>query len=211
MTGDIREFVTDAFDYPSILMEVSVTRTVNRYLLEHIAHGFVKYGSVEGFIDHVDDWIRDLAGVYPELGFDHDTNQVTATIDLIDQVVVIDDDLYTTLQPIIQIQTKYGMFVKYTTADGGTQTLTIAQFFEAIEKFYPKIVGRFKGLGSSEAEASREVIMDPRTRRISRVTVSDIARTNQQLGVLVGKSNDEVNQRKELLMNFHFTSADIDT
>lgn len=211
MVGNIKEFITDAFDYPNILMEISIDRAVNRYLLEHIANGFVKYGSVHGFIQHADDWVRSLAEVFPELGFDHKSNQVIATIDLVDQVVVVDDDLYTQLHYIINIISKYGVLIRFTTKDGGTQTTTLSKFFESIEKFYPRITDRHKGLGSSEPIASREVIMDPKTRRISRVTITDAMRTMEQMGVLVGKSDDEVNKRKELLMDFHFTSADIDT
>lgn len=211
MVGNIREFITDAFDYKNILIEASVDRSVNAYLLEHIANGFVKYESVTGFIDNIDDWIRNTLGIFPELGFDHDSHQIFATIDLHDQVVVLDADLMSQLSYIINIQRKYGLLIKFTTPDHVTKTTTLLQFFEAIEKLQCKIITRFKGLGSSEADASREVIMDPRTRRISQVTMSDIARTKEQIGVLVGKSESEVGQRKELLLNFNFTSADIDT
>ena len=209
MIGNIREFITDAFDYKNILTEASVDRSVNAYLLEHIANGFVKYGSVEGFIEHIDDWIRNIIGIFPELGFDHESHQILATIDLHDQVVVLDMDLMQQLSYVIRIQQKYGLLITYTTADHVSKTTTLLQFFEAIEKLQCKIITRFKGLGSSEADASREVIMDPRTRRISQVTMADIERTKEQMDVLVGDRG--VNQRKELLMNFHFTSADIDT
>ena len=73
----VRDFVTEAFDYLTTLETCSVDRSVNRYFLEYIANGFAKYGTtVNSFIDHVDEWIRMLVNIYPELGFDHNTNQI---------------------------------------------------------------------------------------------------------------------------------------
>ena len=69
---------------------------------------------------------------------------------------------------------------------------------------------RHKGLGSSEAQAMREVVMDPRTRRIIRVTVQDVYDTYQRMGALVGNGKDNIRQRKEMLLDFKFTKADID-
>jgi DNA gyrase/topoisomerase IV subunit B len=53
--------------------------------------------------------------------------------------------------------------------------------------------------------------MDPKTRRIYQVTMDDINRTKEQMGILIGKNKDEVAKRKELLLDFKFTTADIDT
>ena len=52
--------------------------------------------------------------------------------------------------------------------------------------------------------------MDPRTRRIYQVTIED-AMTWVKMGSLSGGSRENVNQRKEMLMNFKFTKADIDS
>lgn len=210
MVGNIRDFVTNAFDYPTQLERVSIDRSVNRYLLEHIAHGFSLYGSVKNFIDNIDDWLRSVIGIFPEIGFDHRNHQINATIDLIDQVVVIDESLYDQLSYVIDVQKKYGILISYKSAKGSGQT-TLLKFFEMIQKFYPHIKERYKGLGSSDAVVSREVIMDPKTRRIYQVTIDDIEHAKQQMGVLIGKGKEEVLKRKGLLMDFKFTTADIDT
>ena len=68
-----KAFVTEAFDYLNTLTEVSINRTCNRYLLEYIAYGFVKYGCTpQQFENHIDEWIRMLVKIYPELGYDPD-------------------------------------------------------------------------------------------------------------------------------------------
>lgn len=205
MEVNAQAFIEEAFDYLSTLVDVSIDRSVNRYLLEHIANGLVKYGSVTGFIENVDKWLRDTIKTYPELGFDHTSHQVLATIDLVDQVVVVDESLFNDLIGIRNIQSKYGMYI---TCDGATTT--IARFFENIERKYPVIKGRYKGLGSSDAKVSKEIIMDPRTRRIFRVDASDV-NTMKIYDMLIGKTREDVQARKEMLMNFSWKPSDIDT
>ena len=205
-----QEFVTEAFDYLTTLEEVSINRSANRYLLEWIANGFAKYGcTVEDFENNVDEWIRKLVLIYPELGYDHKNHQIKAVVDLIDQLIVIDDDLINRLSYIINIQKKYGILMKYKDKSGNKVQTTISEFFEYITRMYPVIKARYKGLGSSSAAVSREVIMDPKTRRLFRVTIND-ANTMEVLCKLVGDGKADRIARKEMLMNYKFTKDMID-
>lgn len=207
---DTREFVIEAFDYLAVLEKCSINHSVNRGLLEQIANGFVKYGTTDNFIEHINDWILSIIKIYPELKFDHDTNQIKAVINLEDQLVILDDELKTDLLPIIDIQTKYGLLIHFRSRSMNIDRQTVlSEFFEYIESHYPMIKERYKGLGSSDAKVSKEVIMDPNTRRIVRVNMNDPA-TFKRLGILVGKGKEDVEGRKELLMNFKFTEDMID-
>lgn len=213
MKKNTKEFVREAFDYRNQLQEVSVERSVNRYLLEYIANGFVKYKSVSNFIKNIDAWIRSVVKIFPELGFDHKTNQIKAVIDLQDQLVIVDESLYDDLSYIINIQENYGLLIEYKIPDKGVDvtSTTLCHFFEYIEGLYPVIKDRFKGLGSTEAEVSKEVLMDPATRRIIKVNMEDI-NTIRQLGYLIGESKNKENitARKEMLANFKFDKTMID-
>lgn len=207
---DAKVFVTEAFDYLNTLSEVSINRSTNRYLLEYIAYGFAKYGdTVNDFEDNIDDWIRMLVKIYPELTYNHTTHQIKAVIDLIDQLIVVDDDLIDQLRYVIEIQKKYGILIKYTDKKGNVISTTISRYFEYVEKLYPSIKARYKGLGSSSADVSEEVIMDPRTRRLVRVTMDD-PETRAIFSMLVGDGKDDKEARKEMLMNFRFTMDMID-
>jgi hypothetical protein len=207
----VSDFVTEAFDYRSILNECSIDRSVNRYLLEYIAYGFAKYGNTtQGFIDHVDEWIRMLIKIYPEIGFDHQTHQIKATIDLVDQLVVVDDELVKALEFITAILTKYGLLITYSSKKRGiNQTTTLLRFFEYIEGLYPVIKDRHKGLGSSAAIISKEVLMDPKTRRMIRVTKDD-AETIRTMSILMGDGKENIRCRKKLLTEFKFDKSMID-
>lgn len=212
LTIDASEFVSDAFNYLSTLREISINRSVKAELIEYIANGFTLYGNtVKGFIDNVPKWLRSLVKIYPELTFDYNNNEVKATIDLRDQVVVIDDNLLDALKYIIEVQTKYGLIVEYTSKRNNIKcSNTLSTFFVDVEKYYPTIKDRFKGLGSSPAAVSREVIMNPDTRRLIRLTRNDVE-TNLKFAKLVGEGKENINNRKEMLLNFEFTKNDIDT
>ena len=207
---DAKDFVTKAFDYRNILTEVSINRSTNVYLLEYIAYGFAKYGdTVESFEDNADDWVRMLCKTYPELTYSRKSHQIKAVIDLIDQLVVVDDDLIAQLRYIINIQKEYGLLVKYVDKNKQPVQTTILRYFEYIERLYPSIKARYKGLGSSAAAVSREVLMDPKTRRLLRVTMDD-AEIMKTMGMLVGDGKENKNARKEMLMGFKFDMSMID-
>lgn len=206
----IADFLTEAFDYRDVIVAQSYERYVNRYLLEHIAHGFAKYGSVDNFIENVDDWLRSLAEIYPEIGFDRKSNQIHATIDLVDQLVVIDEKLFKDVQYIIDVINKFGVTVKFKTPnDSNFTSTTLLRFFEVVEDMYPKILQRYKGLGSSQPIITRDIVTDPRTRRVIKITMNNI-NTYDRIGALMGDSKDQKRARKELLMEFPFTKDMLD-
>ena len=207
-----KEFVRDNFDYLNKLIELSVKLTCNRYLLEYVANGFATYGStVDDFVNNVDKWLRSLAKVYREIGFDHKTKQIKATIDLTDQLILIDDNLINDLVYIIETQKKYGLLVHFHSEKRQlNNTTTLAVFFEYIQDRYPKINDRFKGLGSSSASVSKTVIMNPKTRRLIRVTMEDADMMRRMASMLVGDGKENISARKEMLLNFKFDKEDID-
>lgn len=200
--------INDAFDYRNKLVEVSYDRHVNRYLLEHIANGFAKYKTTENFIKYIDEWIRSLVKIYPEIGFDHSSNQLHATIDLVDQLVVIDDALLNELRYVIDILSTWGLLVDVE-INKETKTTTILNMFEMVEDMYPRIVQRYKGLGSSAPKITRNIITDPRTRRTIKITMNNID-TYTRIGDLMGDGKEQTRNRKELLMNFPFTKDMLD-
>ena len=205
------ELVSDIFDYLANLTDVSITRSTSPQLLEFIAEGFMKYGNtVEGFENNIDEWLGNIIKIYPEMTYDHKIHQLKAVIDLHDHLVIIDDDLIEQLQYNINAIRAYGLIVEYPEKNTGRKkSVTLSKFFEDVERFYPTIKDRYKGLGSSPAYASREVIMDPKTRRLLRVSM-DNPNVNTIMGNLVGSGKENISARKEMLMNFKVTKDMID-
>jgi DNA gyrase subunit B len=206
------KFVEENFNYLNELKEVSQTKMVNRDLLEFIVDGYIQYGkTVSNFITNFDKWRKSVSKIFPELGFDYDSNQIVATIDLCDNYVIIDEELFESLDYIIRVQEQYGLIAHFTSVKRKLdEQNTLGRFFEYAEDAYPLIKDRYKGLGSSPAIVSKETIMDPRTRRLIQVTINDVYDMQRRMDILVGKGKDDVRGRKELLMDFKFTKEDID-
>ena len=142
--------------------------------------------------------------------YDHKIHQLKVVINLHDHLVIIDNDLIEQLQYNINAIKKYGLVVQYPDkATGKNRSTTMSSFFAEIERFYPTIKDRYKGLGSSPAYASREVIMDPKTRRLLRVSM-DNPNVNTIMGNLVGSGKENIAARKEMLMDFKVTKDMID-
>lgn len=204
------DFITNAFEYATKLIGCSISYSINRYLLEYIAYGITKYGkSINKFIDNIDDWIRDGLSMFPEFTFDHETHQILATIDYIDQVVIVDENLFNSLGYVIDVLERYGYNVRYEEKGQVVNTTTLG-FFEYVEKLYPVIKDRYKGLGQTDAEVSHEIIMNPATRRIVPVQMNDID-THVRLAALVGKTKQDIQNRKEFMRNFKYTPDMIDS
>ena len=205
------EIVSDIFDYRSNLTDVSITRSTSIQLLEFIAEGFAKYGNtIEDFEKNVDKWLANIIKIYPEMEYDHKIHQLKAVIDLHDHLVIIDNDLIEQLQYNIIAIKKYGLIIKYPEKNSNKmRSTTLSSFFEEVERYYPTIKDRYKGLGSSPAYASREVIMDPKSRRLLRVNI-DNPNVNTIMGNLVGSGKENITARKEMLMDFKVTKDMID-
>lgn len=205
-----RELITDAFEYNNILHDVAISRSSNEDLLELIAFGFAKYGeSVEAFKKNWKKWLNMASGTFKEIGFDETNNQVYGVYHLIDFVVVIDDSLIHELKYVIDAQKKYGLIVKYK-YNGDEYASLLSEFFNFAEKRYPIIKDRYKGLGSNPAIATKETMMDPNTRRLIRINVSDAYALAKELDILSGKTKQDILGRKELLDNFEFKKEMLD-
>ena len=204
-------FVHSTFDYLATLRDASITRNVNSKLLEYVAWGIANNGGdINKFIKNINKWMKQVADIYPELGYDEDARQISAVIDYHDQLVVLDEYLVDALRYIIDTIMTYGVLIRYKSKKlNADVTNTLSTFYVDMEKYYPTIKNRYKGLGSSPAIISKEVIMNPRTRRIIRLTMND-ALIMQQMGILLAKDKDSLNERKKLISGFHFTKNDID-
>lgn len=210
MKGNIKKFIAETFEYYDTLMNCAIDRSVDPYFLEYIADGLAAYDGVDGFINNMHNWMKKVMKIYPELKYDHKSHIIHAVIDLKDQIVVVDHNLYEDLKVIIDVLKKYGLLIKFNEKGSKTKaTTTLSRFFEEMQKHYPRIKDRYKGLGSSDADVSKEIILDPKTRRLIQVTM-DNPQTEQQLGILTGDGKYNIAGRKELLATFKFDKTMID-
>ena len=78
------------------------------------------------------------------------------------------------------------------------------------DAFDVPILQRYKGLGETETIMVFPSLMNPKTRKLVRITVSDVAKTMEQLRHLHGDTPDMRESRRQMLADADITMADID-
>ena len=93
--------------------------------------------------------------------------------------LVINGHVYTTLPPLFRITTSKNEYIYLTDA-------------EALEEYKEKnkgkkfLVNRNKGLGEQDADELEECLLNPKTRNVAQITVSDIKKTEVLFDTLMG-------------------------
>lgn len=93
--------------------------------------------------------------------------------------LIINGHLYTTLPPLFRITTSKNEYIYLTDA-------------EALEEYKEKnkgkkfLVNRNKGLGEQDADELEECLLNPKTRNVAQITVSDIKKTEVLFDTLMG-------------------------
>lgn len=132
MKGNIKKFIAETFDYYETLMNCAIDRSVDPYFLEYIADGLAAYDGVDGFINNMHNWMKKVMKIYPELKYDHKSHIIHAVIDLKDQIVVVDHNLYEDLKVIIDVLKKYGLLIKFN--EKGSKTKATQRYPDSLKK-----------------------------------------------------------------------------
>ena len=88
---------------------------------------------------------------------------------------------------------------------------TIAEFCNAMSKYNATIQTRFKGLGEAQYDEISETIMDPRKRRLVRLTITDLEEDLRKMRILHDDSQEYRVLRKQLMADYDVNPDEIDT
>jgi DNA gyrase/topoisomerase IV subunit B len=89
--------------------------------------------------------------------------------------------------------------------------LSLLGVLKILKKYQPNILHRFKGLGENDDEDIKTTIMDPNTRTLIRVNISDIENDMKVFQTLRGNSPSDALNRKMMMKSFKINREDIDT
>ena len=91
------------------------------------------------------------------------------------------------------------------------QLMAFGEFIELCNKLFAvEVLQRFKGVGETETELVFASMMNPLTRKLLRLTMTDIMQAKATMQLLHEDSNDMREARRELLRNANITLQDID-
>ena len=160
--------------------------------------------------------MRRVNEVFPEIYYDDKDKVLKGVIDGRYQLFELSERFIRKSRPLIPLIKEYAprrnesLVLKHNKT--GTETeLSLLGVLKILKKFQPEITVRMKGLGEATKEDIRTTIMDPNTRTLIRVQISDIENDMKVFQMLRGDSPIDRKNRKIMMSNFDFDVSLIDT
>jgi len=195
---------------------------INRQYLEEITrlsnHFAVNALLVEFILFNRDNkkFERDLKKKFPEMSVDDsglkDSMLLTGIIDGKYQMIYVDKIFDKKCKKMMKI-IKENKLVEYEVLEKRDKDyenigkLTLGQFFQRVQKYYPKIVMRYKGLGELSADDLWETTMNPNNRILVRLTVREMEDELRKFNILHGNADEE---RKAMVNAFQLDREFLD-
>lgn len=157
-----------------------------------------------------------IGELFPEMYYDKKDNLIKGVIDGKYQLIEVSESLVRKATPLIQILGKWGFplvksFVLRDIKTGTETKLSMLGVLKVLKKYQPNIIHRFKGLGENNDDDIKTTIMDPNTRTLIRVNISDIENDMKIFQILRGNSPQDALNRKLMMKQFKIPKENIDT
>lgn len=153
---------------------------------------------------------------FPELYFDDKDKLIKGALDGKYQLIEISEQLIRKSVPLLVVMMQWlpaedTNLVLKDNKTGTEHKLSLLGLLKILKKYQPNILHRFKGLGENDDDDIKTTIMDPNTRTLIRVNISDIENDMKVFQVLRGGSPADALARKEMMKNYKIPRDMIDT
>lgn len=203
--GKFTEFLLINRQYLEELTRLSNHFAVNALLIE-----FILFNRTSKKFE------KDLKKKFPEMCVDEsglkDSMLLTGIIDGKYQMVYVDkifDKKCKKMMKIIKANelVEYEVLEKRDKEYENIGELTLGQFFQRVQKYYPKIVMRYKGLGELSSDDLWETTMNPNNRILVRLTIREMEDELRKFNILHGNADEE---RKAMVNTFQLDREFLD-
>lgn len=220
---ELRDFLASTSSYIDDMTLLSEHYKINDRLLEMIIEEFslIDYDpenvSCNYLISKINiQHLMDKIGTeFPEIYYSDKDDLIKGIIDAKMQLIEISEQLVYKIIPLVNIVKKWGFGnTKFVLKDVKTSTehnLSMLGILKILKKYQPDILHRFKGLGENSEDDIRTTIMDPNTRRLIRVNITDIENDMKIFQVLRGGSPIDSLNRSTMMRNYKIPRDLIDT
>ena len=228
---ELKGFLESTTSYVDDILMLAKHYMVNDRLVEliieecaHIGYGSELMGfdeqskNIQKMIDsiNIDRMMKRIGEEFPELYYDDKDKIIKGVIDGKYQLLEISERLIRKSVSLINNMETYGpdygerLVLKHTKT-GAEQQLSMLESLKILKKFQPNIIHRFKGLGENNDEDIKQTIMDPNTRCLIRLQISDIENDMKIFQMLRGQSPYDAQNRKLLMKSYKIPKDLIDT
>ena len=219
--NDLRQLLIDTTSYLEDIELIAEHYFVNDRLIEYILEECIPLNITNDDITealsklNMDHLMKRIGEQFPEVYYDENDHVIKGIIDGKYQSIEVGNRLIRKGLPLIEIMKKHNYF------DGNVvlknnktlveETLSLVQLLKILQKYQPKILHRFKGLGENNSDDIRRTVMNPNTRSLIRVNIGDIENDMKIFNILRGSSKFDATSRKEMMKEFVPSRYDIDT
>lgn len=220
--SDWKKFLSATSSYIDDIMLLSTHYEINDRLLEMIIEEFSYTTDYSVDINesikkiNIQEMIDRITIEFPEIYYDDTNGLIMGVIDGKYQLIEISPELVRKSYDLIRLNEEYGApvgksLVLKDVKTGTERELSLLGILKILKKYQPDILHRFKGLGENDEEDIRTTIMDPDTRTLIRVNISDIENDMNIFHVLRGNSPIDARNRKAMMKSFKIPKDAIDT
>lgn len=196
-------------EYSLELENLGKKSTCGELIIEYVCYYKLLYGSnTPKFKKHIEEQ-------FPEMEYDPKNQSLSGSYQG-EQFSLICDSLFdrSAVRFMRMLSQNESLFVSVRGSKNGDtkyDTMTIGQFFDLMgSKYMVKIDQRFKGLGEAEAELLFVTTMNPKLRKLLRITMPDTKKAIETFKILHQKSEAMIHERRKLLDEADISYADID-
>ena len=213
--NDLYRFLFDTSSYVDDIQLLSQHYKINDRLMEMILVLLSHTGCVPSEEVINGPFIIEIQNVFPEMYYDTKDKIIKGVIDGKYQSIEISERLIRKGYLITTIVSNYPSLSKNIclkhTKTGTEHQLSMLETLKVLKKFQPSIEYRFKGLGENSPEDLELTTMNPNTRSLIRVHISDIENDMSVFQALRGDTKEDLLSRKALMAEFKITREMIDT
>ena len=157
---------------------------------------------------------------FRELTYNIDTQSITGSINKESFTLIVDEIFQKMASRMIRIMKEQSAFyiacknknasINDPKSDDWDR-MTLGEFLTMVEGKYSVVIEqRFKGLGESSADLMFRTMMNPKTRKLIRITMKDVEDAMETLKILHGDSAEMREMRRKILDEADITLDDID-
>lgn len=218
-----KQFLSDTSSYVDDLMVIAEHYKINGRLLEMVLEEFSYNGvnhnyEIPKLIEqlNIQSMMDRIAIEYPEIYYDDKDKLIKGAIDGKYQLLEISEALIRKSFELIVLNETCGAFANQSLIlkdkkTGTERELSLLGVLKILKKYQPDILHRFKGLGENDKDDIKTTIMDPNTRTLIRVNISDIENDMKIFKLLRGNSPLDAQNRKAMMKSFKIPKDAIDT
>ncbi|MDE7347146.1 MAG: hypothetical protein K2N48_10475, partial [Muribaculaceae bacterium] len=218
------QFLADTSSYVNEMTMIAKHYNVRDRLLEQILEELVFAGydgsnmSCEDAtkIININKMIDRIAIEFPEVYYDEKRKVIRGIIDGRLQLLEINTPMIRKCTALVKIISQWGAkpgetLILKDVKTSTEHTLSLLGCLKILQKYQPNILHRFKGLGENDEADIRTTIMDPNTRSLIRVNVTDIENDMKIFQLLRGGTAQDLLGRKMMMREFQIDKDMIDT